>query len=209
MAFLLPAPHPAPPAARPPARPPAGTPSIPRLGVPAYHWRNNILHGTVDNGVSTQFPQSVGMAASWDVDALHGAARVMSDEQRAKHNINIAETGGDSEMDYGLDLWGPNINMFRDPRWGRGQETYGEDPILTSRLLTAFVTGLQSGAQTEDGLGEPIYQTIATCKHFVGYSVDKMPPRCAGCADGTATHTHTRTHTHSARAVWRPATCYC
>ena len=102
------------------------TPAIPRLAVPSYHWRNNILHGTVDNGVSTQFPQSVGMAASFDVDALHAAARVMSDEQRAKHNIKLRETGGNSVMDYGLDLWGPNINMFRDPRWGRGQETYGE-----------------------------------------------------------------------------------
>jgi beta-glucosidase len=86
------------------------TPKIERLGVPAYHWRNNILHGTVDNGVSTQFPQSIGMAASWDVPSLNGAARIMSDEQRAKHNIKIAETGGDSVMDYGLDLWGPNIN---------------------------------------------------------------------------------------------------
>ena len=90
-----------------------GTPAIPRLAVPSYHWRNNILHGTVDNGVSTQFPQSVGMAASFDVDALHAAARVMSDEQRAKHNIKLKETGGNSVMDYGLDLWGPNINMFR------------------------------------------------------------------------------------------------
>ena len=87
------------------------TPAVPRLAVPSYHWRNNVLHGTVDNGVSTQFPQSVGMAASFDVDALHAAARVMSDEQRAKHNIKTAETGGNSIMDYGLDIWGPNINM--------------------------------------------------------------------------------------------------
>ena len=87
-----------------------GTPAIERLGVPAYHWRNNILHGTVDNGLSTQFPQSVGMAASWDAPGLHAAARVMADEQRAKHNLKIAETGGDSVMDYGLDLWGPNIS---------------------------------------------------------------------------------------------------
>lgn len=90
------------------------TPKIERLNVPAYHWRNNILHGTVDNGVSTQFPQSIGMAASWDVASLHAAARIMSDEQRAKHNIKTAETGGDSIMDYGLDLWGPNINVSVD-----------------------------------------------------------------------------------------------
>eukprot|EP01049_Picozoa_sp_SAG25_P008717 SAG25_NODE_808_length_5244_cov_2.525948_4_plen_278_part_00 len=95
-----------------------GAPAILRLAVPSYHWRNNVLHGTVDNGVSTQFPQSVGMAASFDVDALHAAARVMSDEQRAKHNIKLKETGGNSIMDYGLDLWGPNINMFRDGREG-------------------------------------------------------------------------------------------
>ena len=82
------------------------TPKIARLGVPAYHWRNNILHGTVDNGVSTQFPQAIGMAASWDIDLLHDAARVMADEQRAKHNIAVNNTGGDSPMDYGLDLWG-------------------------------------------------------------------------------------------------------
>jgi hypothetical protein len=90
-----------------------GTPAIERLGVPAYHWRNNILHGTVDNGLSTQFPQSVGMAASWDVVGLHAAARVMADEQRAKHNLKLAETGGDSTMDYGLDLWGPNIKCVQ------------------------------------------------------------------------------------------------
>ena len=82
------------------------TPAIPRLTVPSYHWRNNVLHGTVDNGVSTQFPQSVGMAASFDVGALHAAARVMSDEQRVKHNIKLKETGGNSVMDYGLDFCG-------------------------------------------------------------------------------------------------------
>ena len=154
-----------------------GTPAIARLGVKSYHWRNNILHGTVDNGVSTQFPQAVGMAASWDPAGLRRAARVMSDEQRAKHNIMKAQQGGNSIMDYGLDLWGPNINMFRDPRWGRGQETYGEDPFLTSSLLRSFVGGLQQGAQTQNALGERFYETLATCKHFAGYTVDEMPPR--------------------------------
>lgn len=153
------------------------TPPIVRLGVPAYHWRNNILHGTVDNGVSTQFPQSIGMAASFSPESLRRAARVMADEQRAKHNIELARNRGNSTMDYGLDLWGPNINMFRDPRWGRGQETYGEDPILTAHLLEGFVDGLQRGPQTTNTLGESLYETIATCKHFVGYSVDKSPPR--------------------------------
>ena len=152
--------------------------AIRRLGVPAYEWRNNILHGTVDNGVSTVFPQAIGMAASWDADALRAASRIMSDEQRAKHNLALAASGTqDSPMNYGLDLWGPNINMFLHPLWGRGQETYGEDPILTATLAAAFVKGLQDGPQTSNALGERLYETFATCKHFVAYGVDKMPPR--------------------------------
>ena len=128
-----------------------GTPAIPRLRVPAYHWRNNVLHGTVDNGLSTQFPQSIGMAASWSTAALRTAGTVSSTEQRAKHNLKLAETGGDSTMDYGLDLWGPNINMFRDPRWGRGQETYGGKrgtaPTACLRVSPAYPTA-QYAAQT-------------------------------------------------------------
>ena len=154
------------------------TPTIDRLGVPAYHWRNNILHGTVDNGVSTQFPQSIGMAASWGATLLHGVGRILADEQRAKHNIDAAARGGSntSRMDYGLDLWGPNINMFWNPVWGRGQETYGEDPFLTAALMVGFVNGLQ-GENTTNAKGERIYETGATCKHFIAYGIDKMPPR--------------------------------
>eukprot|EP01062_Namystynia_karyoxenos_P059329 TRINITY_DN50774_c0_g1_i1.p1 TRINITY_DN50774_c0_g1~~TRINITY_DN50774_c0_g1_i1.p1 ORF type:complete len:790 (+),score=201.72 TRINITY_DN50774_c0_g1_i1:72-2372(+) len=148
------------------------TPRIDRLAVPAYHWRNNVLHGTVDNGVSTQFPQAIAMAATFDPEWLRRAARVMADEQRAKHNVKLQETGGDSPMDYGLDLWGPNINLFRDPRWGRGQETYGEDPVLTARLLEGFVSGLQDGPQRNNTLGERLYETLATCKHFAAYSIE-------------------------------------
>eukprot|EP00051_Salpingoeca_urceolata_P002804 m.52925 g.52925 ORF g.52925 m.52925 type:complete len:788 (-) comp12339_c0_seq2:25-2388(-) len=147
-------------------------PAMERLGVPSYHWRSNVLHGLVSNGPSTMFPQATGMAATFDVGLIQEAATVMSTEQRAKHNVAIAANKGNSPMDYGLDLWGPNINMFRDPRWGRGQETYGECPKLTGTLAAAFVRGLQQG---------PLYpkylKTVATPKHFDAYSVDRMPPR--------------------------------
>lgn len=146
-------------------------PSIPRLNVSAYMWRNNVLHGLVDNGPSTMFPQAIGLAATWSRSLLRRAARVMADEQRAKHNAAVRASGGDSPMNYGLDLWGPNINMFVHPRWGRGQETYGEDPMLTSALAVAFIEGLQ--ARCDAGYLE----TIATPKHFDAYTIDKEPPR--------------------------------
>eukprot|EP00300_Choanocystis_sp_HF-7_P020519 c20614_g1_i1.p1 GENE.c20614_g1_i1~~c20614_g1_i1.p1 ORF type:complete len:760 (+),score=123.48 c20614_g1_i1:148-2280(+) len=149
------------------------TSAIPRLGVPAYHWRNNILHGLVDNGLSTQFPQAIGLAATWDVDLLRGAANIMGIEQRAKHNIavNFSAVTNDCPMNYGLDLWGPNINLFRDPRWGRGQETYGEDPTLTGTLAAAFIQGIQQGSD------DNFMQAVATAKHFAAYSLDRSPPR--------------------------------
>ena len=146
-------------------------PEIPRLGVKAYHWRNNVQHGLVDNGVSTQFVQTIGMAATWSAADIYAAGRVTSVEARAKHNIALKENDGNSVMDYGLDLWGPVGNLFRDPRWGRGQETYGEDPYLAAVLTQNYVDSLQTGEQAD------IYQTLATCKAFVAYSVDNMPPR--------------------------------
>ena len=147
-------------------------PAVGRVGLPAYHWRSNVLHGLVDNGASTMFPQATGLAATFDVDALHGAARIMSVEQRAKNNQNHAQRANNgSDMNYGLNLWGPNINIVRDPRWGRGQETYGECPFLTGTLAIAMVRGLQEGPQAN------ITQVAATVKHFLAYDVDEEPPR--------------------------------
>ncbi len=136
-------------------------PAIERLGIAAYHWWNEALHGVGRNGEATVFPQAIGMAASWDPELHHQMAKVIADEGRAKHaealrrNIHAIYTG--------LDFWSPNINIFRDPRWGRGQETYGEDPYLTSRLGVAFVTGLQ-------GDDPNYFETIATPKHFAVHS---------------------------------------
>jgi beta-glucosidase len=136
-------------------------PAIDRLGIAAYHWWNEALHGVARNGAATVFPQAIGMAASWDPDLHLKMARVIADEGRAKHaealrrNIHAIYTG--------LDFWSPNINIFRDPRWGRGQETYGEDPYLTGRLGISFVQGLQ-------GEDPNFLQTIATPKHYAVHS---------------------------------------
>jgi len=147
-------------------------PAVPRVGLPSYHWRSNVLHGLVDNGASTMFPQATGLAATFDAPALHGAARIMSDEARAKNNQNRAQRGNNgSDMNYGLNLWGPNVNIFRDPRWGRGQETYGECPFLTGAMGIAMVRGLQEGPQPN------VTAIAATVKHFIAYDVDEMPPR--------------------------------
>jgi beta-glucosidase len=136
-------------------------PAIPRLGIPAYHWWNEALHGVARNGEATVFPQAIGLAATWDPDLHHQMANVIAIEARAKNNA--ARRAGVTAIYTGLDLWSPNINIFRDPRWGRGQETYGEDPYLTSRFAVAFVTGLQGD--------DPYYfKTIATPKHFAVHS---------------------------------------
>ena len=101
--------------------------AIPRLGVPAYGWWNEALHGVARAGLATSFPQAIGMAATWDDSLIHAEGTVISDEARAKYNDEIAH---DRHARYGgLTFWSPNINIFRDPRWGRGQETYGEDPV--------------------------------------------------------------------------------
>mmetsp|Transcript_23832 Transcript_23832/g.54202 ORF Transcript_23832/g.54202 Transcript_23832/m.54202 type:complete len:752 (-) Transcript_23832:113-2368(-) len=151
----------------------APAPAVPRLGLPSYNWRSNAIHGLADNGVSTQFPQAIGLGATWDPEKLFLAGMVIGVEQRAKHNIQTGYNDrNDSSMDHGLNLWGPNINMFRDPRWGRGQETYGEDPVLTGALGSAMIRGMQwTGNSTHPPL------TTATAKHFVAYSLDRSPPR--------------------------------
>ena len=116
--------------------------AIPRLGIPAYNSWNEGLHGVARAGVATVFPQAIGMAATFDEPLVHRIADVVSTEFRAKYAADV-HSDGSSEWFKGLTVWSPNINIFRDPRWGRGQETYGEDPFLTSRLGVAFVTGLQ------------------------------------------------------------------
>ena len=135
--------------------------AIPRIGVPAYDYWSEGLHGSARSGYSTLFPQAIGLAATWDTPLLHRVATVISTEARAKYDHAIAE--GNHSIYYGITIWSPNINIFRDPRWGRGQETYGEDPFLTSRMGVAFVTGLQGDDTT-------YLRTIATPKHFAVHS---------------------------------------
>ena len=116
-------------------------PAIERLGVPAYNWWNECLHGVARAGYATVFPQSITIAGSWDKDLMHRVATVISDEARAKHHEMVRR--GKRGIYQGLTFWSPNINIFRDPRWGRGHETYGEDPYLTGQLGLQFVKGLQ------------------------------------------------------------------
>jgi beta-glucosidase len=136
-------------------------PAIPRLGVPAYEWWNEALHGVARAGSATVFPQAIGLAATFDRRLMGDLAHAISDEARAKHH-DFARRGL-RERYQGLTFWSPNINIFRDPRWGRGQETYGEDPYLTSLMGIAFVKGLQQ----MDG---PYRKLDATAKHFAVHS---------------------------------------
>jgi beta-glucosidase len=150
--------------------------AIPRLGVPDYQTWNEALHGVARAGYSTVFPQAIGMGATWDPAIVHSMGNVISTEARAKYNE--AQRQGNHRIFYGLTFWSPNINIFRDPRWGRGQETYGEDPFLTGKLGVAFVTGVQ---------GEDLdhLRAVATSKHFAvhsgpeslrhGFNVDPSP----------------------------------
>lgn len=117
------------------------SPEIERLGIPAYNWWNECLHGVARNGRATVFPQAIGMAATWDTELIFNVADAISTEARAKYNLAIQYDQRDRYQ--GLTFWTPNVNIFRDPRWGRGQETYGEDPYLTSRVGVSFVNGLQ------------------------------------------------------------------
>ncbi len=135
--------------------------AIPRLDVPAYDWWSEGLHGIARSGYATVFPQAIGLAATWDVPLVHEVASTISTEARAKNGEALRE--GNHSIYFGLDIWSPNINIFRDPRWGRGQETYGEDPFLTSAFGVAFVEGLQ-------GDDPEYYKTIATPKHFAVHS---------------------------------------
>lgn len=137
-------------------------PAIPRLGIPAYNWWTESLHGALGPVPTTNFPEPVGLAASFDAPMLHGVAGVISTEVRAMHTLG-RETGHLGKIGTGLDTWSPNINIFRDPRWGRGQETYGEDPFLTAHMGVAFVTGMQG-----DDPAHPL--VIATPKHFAVHS---------------------------------------
>ena len=138
-------------------------PAIPRLGVPAYNYWNECLHGVARAGVATVFPQAIGMAAAWDTPLIHQEADVIATEARAKNNRYREGHNGDSAQYYGLTFWTPNINIFRDPRWGRGQETYGEDTFLTSRLGVAFIQGLQGD--------EPKFIKAMGCaKHYAVHS---------------------------------------
>ena len=150
--------------------------SIPRLGIPDYQTWNEALHGVARAGYSTVFPQAIGMGATWDPAIVHAMGNVISTEARAKYNQ--AKREGNHRIFYGLTFWSPNINIVRDPRWGRGQETYGEDPFLTSKMGVAFVGGVQGGDLSH-------LRAVATSKHFAvhsgpetlrhGFNVDPSP----------------------------------
>jgi len=135
--------------------------AIERLGVPEYNWWNECLHGVGRAGIATVFPQAIGLAATWNLDLMAQVAEAISDEARAKHHEAVRK--GERNIYQGLTFWTPNINIFRDPRWGRGQETYGEDPYLTARMGVTFVKGLQGD--------DPEYlKLVATPKHFAVHS---------------------------------------
>lgn len=138
--------------------------AIPRLGIPAYSYRNECLHGlAAHSGYATVFPQAIGMAATWDNPLIREEADAIATEARATHNDYIAKHDGNSIIHFGLNFYSPNINIFRDPRWGRGQETYGEDPFLTAQTGVAFISGLQ-------GDNPKYFKTIAGAKHFAVHS---------------------------------------
>jgi beta-glucosidase len=136
-------------------------PAIERLDIPEYNWWNEALHGVARAGIATVFPQAIGLASTWNPDLIHQMAEVISDEGRAKHHESARN--GVRDLYTGLTFWSPNINIFRDPRWGRGQETYGEDPYLTSRLAVKFVQGIQ-------GTDPDYLKAVATPKHYAVHS---------------------------------------
>jgi beta-glucosidase len=134
--------------------------AVPRLKIPSYDWWSEALHGVISDGV-TEFPEPIGLAATFDVPRIHEMATAIGIEGRIKHTQH--ERAGHSNIFEGLDFWAPNVNIFRDPRWGRGQETYGEDPFLSARLAVAFVTGMQ-------GDDPQYYRVISTPKHYAVHS---------------------------------------
>ena len=135
-------------------------PALSRLGISSYNWWNEGLHGIARSGTATMFPQAIGLAAMFDIALTEKAAEITSLEARAKYNSY--QKYGDSDIYKGLTLWSPNINIFRDPRWGRGHETYGEDPFLTAENGKAYVKGLQGN--------NSILRTAACAKHFAVHS---------------------------------------
>lgn len=137
------------------------SPSIERLGIPEYDWWNECLHGVARAGIATVFPQAIGLASTWNRNLFKRISKVISDEARSKYLDAVKK--GNRKKYYGLTYWSPNINIFRDPRWGRGQETYGEDPYLTGELAVEFVKGLQ-GDDTK------YLKLVATPKHFAVHS---------------------------------------
>jgi len=154
--------------------------AIPRLGVPQYNWWNEALHGVARSGLATVFPQAIGLAATFDPEMMHQVAEVISTEARAK--FHEYQRRDERRLYQGLTFWSPNINLFRDPRWGRGMETYGEDPYLIGRLAVSFISGMQG----ED----PRYlKTVATVKHFAVHS-------------GPETSRHTFNAVISERDLW-------
>jgi beta-glucosidase len=134
--------------------------AVPRLNIASYDWWSEALHGVISDGV-TEFPEPIGLAATFDVSSIHEMATAIGIEGRIKHTQH--ERAGHSNIFEGLDFWAPNVNIFRDPRWGRGQETYGEDPFLSARLAVAFVTGMQ-------GDDPHYYRVISTPKHYAVHS---------------------------------------
>ncbi len=135
-------------------------PPIRRLNIPAYNWWNEALHGVARAGTATSFPQAIGLAAAFDEDLVHEIAEVIAEEGRAKYNAFTKQD--DRDIYKGLTFWSPNVNIFRDPRWGRGQETYGEDPYLSSRLGVSYIKGLQGEKET--------MKAAACVKHFAVHS---------------------------------------
>ena len=140
-----------------------GAPGIPRLGLAAYNYWNEALHGVANNGIATVFPEPVGMASTWNPELLHQEGTVVGVEGRAKYNDYTSKHNGDAKWWTGLTFWTPNINIFRDPRWGRGQETYGEDPYLSGAIAVEFIKGLQGD--------DPHYMLAMACaKHYAVHS---------------------------------------
>lgn len=142
------------------------SPAIPRLGIPEYNWWNEGLHGFARSGTATGFPQAIGLGATFDPDLLDDIGDVISTEARAKYNEYSKHE--DRDIYKGLTIWSPNVNLFRDPRWGRGQETYGEDPYLIARLAVKFIHGLQEGKGPK--ADDPHMKTAACAKHFAVHS---------------------------------------
>ncbi|HEX8605777.1 MAG TPA: glycoside hydrolase family 3 N-terminal domain-containing protein, partial [Pseudoduganella sp.] len=141
----------------------SGAPAIERLGLKRYGWWNEVLHGVARAGHATVFPQAIGLAATWDTALAERLADAIALEGRANFNAALRRDAGGTARYFGVNYWTPNINIYRDPRWGRGQETYGEDPYLTGQMGMAFIRGIQ-------GNDPNLYKGIATPKHFVVHS---------------------------------------